>query len=59
MDGANFPFSCCGRALLRLFNNFGGPCGMGKGGVGDAGRSEEWMARTFHSVAADRPYFDS
>ena len=40
-----------GRALLRQLANFGGPSGMGKGVMGDAGGSEEWMARTFHSVA--------
>ena len=32
-------------------NHFGGPCGMGKGGVGEALANGEWMARTFHTVA--------
>ena len=48
VDGANFPYSCPGRALLRQLDNFWGPSGMGKGGVGDAGGSGEWWPRTCH-----------
>ena len=40
-----------GRAVLRQLDNFGGPSGMGKGGVRNAGGSGEWMARTFRTVA--------
>ena len=48
-----------GRAVLQQLDNFGGASGMGKGVVGDAGGSGEWMARTFRGVAPDGPYFDN
>ena len=58
VDGANFWFSCCERTLLQRVDDFGGPSGLGKGGVGETGGSCEWMARTFGSVAANGPFFN-
>ena len=49
-----------GRAVLRQLNNFGGPSGMGKGGVGGCRWGWEVDGANFpYSCRGDGPYFDN